>query len=174
MGWLNPDPTEATDHLLAPLREEGWAILTDRTLPRSRFYIPHVLIPPCGRGLVLPVSYRWPKRKLTVAVSGTLQCGGRSKQRVVRGAADLAKRTQTAVSRPRPKWKNLGTVPALVIHGSPLFRHRERVTCRGWPNPITVLAPEELLPALQEIPGKPDRKRAQALAERAATLLPTA
>ncbi|WP_435058435.1 hypothetical protein [Streptomyces sp. bgisy060] len=174
MWWFTPDPTETTGQLLAPLREEGWVILTDRSLPRSNHVLPHVLIPPCGRGLVVPVSYRWPKRKLTVAVGGKLKCGRRSKQHVVRWLADLAGRTQAAVSRPKPKWKDLGMVPALVVHGSPVFRHRERVECRRWPNPITVLDPETLLPAFQEIPGDPDPNRAGALAERAAFLLPEA
>ncbi|MFF3730986.1 hypothetical protein ACFYXM_11845 [Streptomyces sp. NPDC002476] len=147
-------------------------ILTGRSLPRSNQFIPHVLIPPCGRGLVVPVSYRWPKRKLTVAVDGKLMCGRRSRQHVVRGLANLASRTQRAVSRPRPKWKDLGMVPALVVHGSPIFRHRDLVECRRWPSPITVLSPEALLPALQEIPGEPDPNRAAALAERAVFLLP--
>ncbi|MFH8295060.1 hypothetical protein [Streptomyces sp. NPDC018059] len=174
MGWFTLDPAEATDQLLEPLREDGWTILSDRSLPRSNGYLPHVLVPPCGRGLVVPVSYRWPKRKLTAAVGGKLHCGARSRQHVVRGLADLAKRTQEAVSRPKPKWKDLGMVPALVVHGSRVFRHRDLVSCRGWPNPITILAPETLLPALQEIPGEPDLKRARALADRADALLPDA
>ncbi|MEJ8654663.1 hypothetical protein WKI65_43190 [Streptomyces sp. MS1.AVA.3] len=78
------------------------------------------------------------------------------------------------MSRPKPKWKGLGMVPALVIHGSPIVRHRELVECRRWHTPITVLTPEGLLPALQEIPGAPDPKLVASLAERAAFLLPEA
>ncbi|MDJ0467043.1 hypothetical protein [Streptomyces sp. H27-C3] len=172
MWWFSPDPTEATGQLLAPLRQDGWEILTDRKLPRSNIVVPHILIPPCGRGLVVPVSYRWPKGKLTVVVDGKLKCGRRSKQQAVRGLADLAGRTQAAVSRPKPKWKDLGMVPALVVHGSPIFRHRDLAECRRWPSPITVIAPEGLLTALQEIPGNPDPNRAAALTERVAVLLP--
>ncbi|MFJ4965962.1 hypothetical protein ACIP6P_26555 [Streptomyces sp. NPDC088729] len=172
MWWFSPNPTEATGQLLAPLVKDGWVILTDRKLPRSNLFIPHVLIPPCGRGLVVPVSHRWPKRNLTVVVDGKLKCGRRSMQRSVRGLAVLAGRTQTAVSRPKPKWKDLGMVPALVVHGSPIFRHRELVECRRWPRPITVVNPEGLVAALQEIPGEPDPNRVAALAERTAFLLP--
>ncbi|PZT71582.1 hypothetical protein [Streptomyces sp. AC1-42T] len=174
MWWFTPDPADATGQLLAPLRDEGWVILTDRTLPKSHIVLPQVLVPPCGRGLVVPVSHRWPKRNLTVVVGGRLKCGRRSKQAAVRRLADLARRTQRAVSRPKPKWKDLGMVPALVVHGSPIFRHRDLVECRQWPSPITVLGPDGLLPALQEIPGEPDPTRAGALAERTAFLLPEA
>ncbi|WP_181800368.1 nuclease-related domain-containing protein [Streptomyces ipomoeae] len=163
---------EATAALIDPLTEEGWYVFHNRRLGK-KWDVDHVLVPPCGTGLVVLNSKWWKRKCLTVVDgNGRLRCGEDDRTYAVDGVVREAAQAIKIVSKTRPRWKGLAVVPALVIHNSPLFRGRELVASRHWNKLIHVYGPDTLVDALRTIPGDPRPKVAHALAVRTHELLP--
>jgi hypothetical protein len=161
---------EATAALIDPLEDEGWYIFHNRRLGGGD--VDHILIPPCGTGLIVLNSKWWRKGLTVVDGKGRLLCGEDDRTKAVDGVVREAKGTLKVVSKTRPRWTGLAVVPALVIHNSRLFRGREMVRCRGWNKLVHVYGPDTLVDALRTIPGSPRPKLAYALAIRVGELLP--
>jgi len=56
--------------VLNQLRREGWGVLHDRRVPRSRANLDHVLIHPSGRFLVYVDTKAWHAAKAVIRVTG--------------------------------------------------------------------------------------------------------
>lgn len=69
--WLQGALAERrTGRLLAKLRREGWGVLHDRRVPRSRANLDHILVHPSGRFLVYVDTKAWHAAKAVIRVTG--------------------------------------------------------------------------------------------------------
>ncbi|QNJ57692.1 hypothetical protein SEA_KEANU_87 [Streptomyces phage Keanu] len=70
-SWLQGALAEwRTGRLLNQLRREGWGVLHDRRVPKSRANLDHVLVHPSGDFLVYVDTKAWHAKKAIVRVTG--------------------------------------------------------------------------------------------------------
>jgi hypothetical protein len=162
--WVLPDHVtswetggegeRATARLLEVLEPEGYRVLHDRRIPRSRANIDHVVVGPTGVWVVETKSYRGSVR----VERGEVVVGGRRKP----GFVAEVRREQAAVSAALGKRP---VAPVIVVHRAdfPLFGS---LTAGGVP----VLPPERLVEHLRRAPAAmspPDVAEALARLDRA-------
>jgi hypothetical protein len=126
-----------------------------------------VLISPCGTALVVLDTKRWHAQKPTWLVRGRVCCGTDDRHGQVEAVARYAARVAAAVGMSaRAVW------PLIVVHGSVVQGGCLRARTVGFDGPVFVLGPDWLVPTLARAPAGRDRGRADALAARAAQVLP--
>ncbi|MFF7335392.1 NERD domain-containing protein [Streptomyces sp. NPDC008150] len=130
-----------TARILAPLEAQGWLVLHDRALPRSRANVDHVAVAPGGVGVVVLDTKRWHAGFPTGLVGGRLCCGTRPKDREAVAVVGYADRIAALAGLPA------GVVaPVLVIHGSPVVGGAFMVRAAG--REVLVVGAECLVPVL--------------------------
>lgn len=155
---------EATAGLLAQLEAAGWHVRHDLALPRSRANLDHVLIAPCGTGVVVLDSKVWHRGRDTTLVRGRVHCGTQDRHQQVEKVATYARRVADAVNIPQPAVR-----PLLIVHGSPIpGGYLEAATPDG---PVYVLSPAYLIPTLSSGVREPDVWRSGGLADRVFSVL---
>ncbi|WP_435058434.1 nuclease-related domain-containing protein [Streptomyces sp. bgisy060] len=165
--WLvGAEGEAATQALIDVLLEEGWTVLHDLGLPRSKSNVDHILIPPSAEGIIVLDSKRWRANWLTSARNGRLYCGEEDRHYDAEKAAFLARFVRDVVGL-----VDLPVLPALVIHGSAVAGGHLQVAVDDWPRPLHVFGPEILLAHLRERAGTPDARRAARVAARVAQTL---
>jgi hypothetical protein len=155
-----------TARLLAPLASEGWYIRHDLSVPRRRFNLDHVLVTPCGTGMVVPDSKRWFRTWPTVVRGGRLHCGMEDRHKQVEDLVEHAEAVAAAVGVPAGR-----VMPLVVVHGSPVAGGMLRVRVAGRAEPVAVIGPELLVAALRQMGLRRDPRAARALAERVDAVL---
>lgn len=95
-SWLQGARGEyRTGRILNRLRREGWGVLHDRKIPRSRANLDHVLVHPSGRFLVYVDTKAWHAKGWQIRVTGgRLLYGPRSQAATVETVAWEASRLQ--------------------------------------------------------------------------------
>lgn len=138
---------KATAKLLKPLASEGWYIRHDLAVPRAKFNLDHLLVSPCGTGLVVPDSKAWRRNWPTTVRGGRVFCGPQDRHDQVEKVAGYAGRVAAALGLPAAS-----VVPVLVIHGSPVAGGVLRARVAGRSEPVPVLGSDLLVPALRALP----------------------
>lgn len=102
---------QRTAERLAPLLGEGWTILHDRALPRSRANVDHLAISPSGV-VILPDTKRWSARYRLHVVNG----------RLLHGTHDVTDRLNGLRHEARTVAAVLGVpvMPLVVMDGPPV------------------------------------------------------
>lgn len=100
-----------TARRLAPLSGEGWTVLHDRALPRSRANLDHLLVSPRGT-VIVPDTKRWSARYRLRVVNGRLLHGTQDVTDRLRGLRYEA----DTVSR----LLNVPAIPLVVMDGPPV------------------------------------------------------
>ena len=148
---------QLTAKLLAPLSGEGWVVLHDRALPRSRANVDHLLFSPrCV--VVLPDSKLWSARYRVRVVDGRLLHG----QLDVTSRLDGIRYEAAAVAR----LLGVPVVPLVVVHGAPV--DGGGLVLDG----IRIVPADRLLPVLRALDQVPAQRPPARLPQRAASLLP--
>lgn len=133
--WAHGAAGEAvTARLLAPLTAEGWHVLHDRALPKSRANLDTVLVTPCGTGLVVLDTKAWHRGRPTALIRGRVCCGSEDRHRQVEAVASYACRVAGVVGVPVAH-----VAPLLVVHNSPISGGHLQAQVEGWPGPVYVL-----------------------------------
>src|SRR5574341_308177 len=93
-SWLQGALGEyRTGHVLNRLKREGWGVLHDRKIPRSRANLDHVLVHPSGQFLVYVDTKAWHAKGWQIRVTGgRLMYGPRSQANTVETVAWEASR----------------------------------------------------------------------------------
>lgn len=147
-----------TAQLLAPLAQEGWYGLYDRSLPRGgKANADFVLIPPCGRLVVNVDAKLWSGRYPLHCQGGPLFHGTYDRSRTVDALLYETREIAAALS--------VRVVPVMAVHNAPVAGGRFETAG------ITVLPAAVLVPFLRSLAGPPDPYRAGALAHAAAAVL---
>jgi Nuclease-related domain len=102
---------QRTADRLAPLLGEGWTVLHDRALPRSRANVDHLAISPTGV-VILPDTKRWSARYRLRLVNGRLLHGTHD----VTSRLDGLHHEAAAVSR----LLGVPVIPLVVMDGPPV------------------------------------------------------
>ena len=147
-----------TAQLLAPLAREGWYGLYDRAIPGAdRANADHVLVPPCGRFVVLLDSKLWSAKQPVHAFDGRLQHGTEDRSgciRSVRFETDLVARAL-----------NVPVLPIIAVHNAPVAGDGFVV------DRVKVIPADRLLSVLRGVAGRRSPAAAE-LAARANAVLP--
>lgn len=108
-SWLQGARAEyRTGKLLNRMRREGWGVLHDRRVPRSRANLDHVLVHPSGEFLVYVDTKAWHAAKAIIRVTGgRLMYGPWSQSNKVETVAWEASRLREATGLP--------TVPVIAV-----------------------------------------------------------
>lgn len=110
-SWLQGARAEyRTGKLLNQLRREGWGVLHDRRVPRSRANLDHMLVHPSGELLVYVDTKAWHAAKAVIRVTGgRLMYGPWSQaQKVETVAWEAARMTEET---------GLRTLPVIAVDG---------------------------------------------------------
>ncbi|AZS06731.1 hypothetical protein HOU95_gp076 [Streptomyces phage Hiyaa] len=101
-SWLQGARAEyRTGRQLNRLKREGWGVLHDRRIPRSRANLDHVLVHPSGEFLVYVDTKAWHAKKAIVRVNqGRLMYGPWSQAQKVETVAWEASRLQELIGLP--------------------------------------------------------------------------
>jgi hypothetical protein len=158
--------------MLAPLEGVGWHVLHDRALPGCKANLDHVLVSPCGTGLVVLDTKRWHAGRPTRLIGGRVHCGLEDRQEQVEKVARYAVRVAGLLGLPVES-----VVPMLVVHASQIVSPgfpagRLEARAVAWRGVVHVLGPEWLVPTLVSSPDGRDPGRAAVLAGRVARVLP--
>lgn len=151
----------ATVALLAPLSAAGWHVRHDLRPPGGRRNYDHVLVSPCGTGVVVLDTKRWRRNWPTTVQRGRVHCGPEDRHEQIQKAADHAGQVRDYLAVP-----GLTVWPLLVIHGSPVAGGRLEARAAGWAGPVWVLGPDWLVPTLLAAPKGRDPRRAARVAAR--------
>lgn len=143
--------------LLAQLETAGWQIRHDLAVPGRRFNLDHVLVSPCGRGVVVLDTKAWHRGRPTTLIGGRVHCGQEDRHRQVVAVAEHARLVAEAVGVPRAMVQ-----PLLVVHGSPVADGYLEVPAGE--EMVFVLDPAHLVRTLNAAAGQYDAWRSQALA----------
>ncbi|MFE6412600.1 nuclease-related domain-containing protein [Streptomyces sp. NPDC057837] len=155
-----------TADLLARL-PAGWTVFHDLAVPRRRFNLDHVLIPPSGAGVIVLDSKRWHRGRPTTVVGGRLHCGQQDRHGQVEAVAGYASAVAAVLRVPAAMVE-----PLLVVHGSPVDGGGELVVrVPGWERTVLVVGTDRLLPTLLRVPGGRDPVAAGRLAARVGEVL---
>lgn len=159
----------ATRELLEPLRAAGWRILHRRALPGSSADLDHVLVSPGGTGVVIVDSKQWHFLRSTDLVGGRVHCGTEDRHDKVEQVASYARRAAVRLSLPGDAvW------PLVVVHGSPVAGGYLQARAPGFPGPVWVVSPDQMVAMLLAAGrryGRDDRA-AERLEERVAAVFP--
>lgn len=158
-----------TAAMLRPLEGYGWHVLHDRRLPGSRANLDHVLVSPGGTAVVVLDTKRWHAGRETWLVDGRVCCGQEDRHGQIEAVARYAAHVHGAVGMP-----DVVVWPLLVVHGSRVRGGCLEARAPAWPGPVWVLGPDWLVPTLASAPKTADARRAKALADRVARVLPPA
>ncbi|MEW2266934.1 nuclease-related domain-containing protein [Streptomyces sp. NPDC047868] len=186
LAWLNPRPDPrvqararrqeigdrgeaSTRAMLAPLTSAGWKILHRRALPGSPADLDHVLVSPGGTGVVIVDSKQWHAQRPTWLVQGRVHCGTEDRHGQVEQVASYARRAAERLSLPGDAvW------PLVVVHGSPVAGGYLKTMAPGFPGPVWVVSPGQMVAMLLAAGrryGRDDRA-AERLEERVAVVFP--
>ena len=132
---------EATARLLASLTREGWTVRHDLAVPYGRANLDHLLVTPCGTGVIVLDTKRWHRGQSTRLVLGRLHCGQDDRHTQVESVAGYARRVAEALDLPA-----VTVLPLLVVHGSPVAGGRLEARVDG--GRLHVLGTDWLLPTL--------------------------
>ncbi|WP_261994174.1 nuclease-related domain-containing protein [Streptomyces sp. t39] len=152
---------QATARILDQLEAEGWWVRHDLRLRGRRFNLDHVLVSPCGTGLVVVDSKHWRRGPghETALVQGRVHCGRDDRHAQVQALAGYANLVAQAVGLPAAAVR-----PLLVVHGSPVAGGWFETAVRN--ERVLVLGPDRLLTTLRSAPAGRDARAAAALAVR--------
>lgn len=158
----------ATAVRLAGLAAHGWHLRHDLALPYSRANLDHVLIAPCGTGVVVLDTKAWHRGRPTDLVGGRVHCGKEDRHKQVENVVGYARRVRKALGVPEVE-----VLPMLVVHNSVVVGGHLDVTVSGWPAPVYVLAPDWLSSTLAAATARsaPDPRAAAVLAQRVDSVL---
>lgn len=156
----------ATAALLTQLEAHGWAVRHDLRLPRSGANLDHVLVSPCGTGVVVLDTKAWDRRRETILWQGRVHCGRQDRHEQVVKVAGYAGRVHQALGL-----AGVAVWPLLVVHGSRVAGGELAARAAGWGDYVYVLGPDRLVSRLAAGAGRPDRRRAAVVAARVDTVL---
>lgn len=109
--WLQGARAEyRTGRLLNQLKREGWGVLHDRRVPRSRANLDHVLVHPSGDFLIYVDTKAWHAAKAVIRVTGG---------RLMYGPWSQATKVETVAWEASRLQENTGlrTVPLIAVDG---------------------------------------------------------
>lgn len=150
---------QRTAKLLQPLAGEGWHILHDRALPRSKANVDHVVVSPTGALLVLD-SKMWRRDWPVRLEGGRLMRGPRDETGDAEKAEAIAGRAAAALGLSAPTC-------LLVVHNAPVGGGGFHV------GDVSVIPADRLLELLRHNAyGRPDPREARRLAQLAELRLP--
>lgn len=150
---------QRTAKLLWQLTGEGWHILHDRALPRSKANVDHVLVSPAGALLVLD-SKMWRRDWPVRFEGGRLMRGPRDETGEAVKAEAIAGRAAAALGVSRPTC-------LLVVHNAPVAGGGFHV------GDVSVIPADRLLELLRlNAVGRPNPREAQRLAQLGEVRLP--
>lgn len=149
-SWLQGALAEhRTGKLLNKLKREGWGVLHDRRVPRSRANLDHVLVHPSGEFLVYVDTKAWHVKKAVIRVTGgRLMYGPWSQATRVETVAWEASRLQD--------FTGLRTIPLIAVDrgkvngDSLIFRGVRVVSTRVLVDVLTTMHPN-MLPRRDEV-----------------------
>ena len=159
----------STRAMLAPLTAAGWKILHRRALPGSPADLDHVLVSPGGTGVVIVDSKQWHAQRPTWLVRGRVHCGAEDRHHQVEQVASYAQRAAERLSLPADAvW------PLVVVHGSPVADGYLETRAPGFPGPVWVVSPGQMVAMLLKAGRKYGRNERAAceLAGRVARVFP--
>lgn len=129
--------------MLAPLTAAGWKILHRRALPGSPADLDHVLVSPGGTGVVIVDSKQWHAQRPTWLVRGRVHCGAEDRHQQVEQVASYAQRAAQRLSLPAG-----AVLPLVVVHGSPVAGGYLKARAPGFPGPVWVVSPGQMVAML--------------------------
>jgi hypothetical protein len=110
-SWLQGAKAEyRTGRLLNRLRREGWGVLHDRQIPRSRANLDHILVHPSGEFLVYIDTKAWHAAKAIIRMVGS---------RLMYGPWDQSNKVNTVVWEASRLQEVIGlpVVPVIAVDG---------------------------------------------------------
>lgn len=150
---------QMTATLIDPLSGEGWTVLHDRALPRSRANVDHLVISP-GGVVILPDSKLWSGRPgFRVRIVGGRLLHGQldvtDRLRGIRHEADTVSRVL-----------RVPVIPLVVVHGAPV--DGGELVLDG----LRIIPADRALSVLRALGRTPAQHPPRGLADRANRLLP--
>lgn len=153
-----------TNALLGALVPYGWNGWNDRALTGwHSANLDHVLIPPCGRFLVVVDTKRWDRRFPVTAKAGRLHHGEYDRHKSVTTIEGMSSTLGEQLGK-----KRVPVRMVIAVHGAPVAGGRFQLGERGG---VEVMQSDRLVPYLRSLTGRPDRARFDALAAAAGPLL---
>ncbi|MGD9486266.1 nuclease-related domain-containing protein [Streptomyces sp. TRM70308] len=145
------------------LRQEGWTVLHDRALPRSRANVDHLAISPTG-AVLLPDSKRWSARYPLSVRGGRLWHGHRDVTDRLRGLRHECAAVAAVLGVP--------VTPLIAMDGARLAGPDGRPTSHLVVDGIRIVPASRLAEVLREVGRVPGQRRPADLAEHAHRALP--
>ena len=167
---------EATIHALNPLAEDGWHILTARSVGRRNERIYHLCVPPSANIVVLLMDFPWQKGEL-VHLNGysQLTSGTATYEGVVEDLMKASDHVRHTLNK-RKLRRRLGAPSVgqvLPVHNAPVMGEHlqfKRYPAPGEEREINVVSAKVLVDKMQTTKGNVDR-RTRRRAEGIATAL---
>ncbi|MFJ5294483.1 nuclease-related domain-containing protein [Streptomyces sp. NPDC088348] len=162
---------EATVRLLRPLHRWGWlrrllgrpvwVVRHDLRLHGRHFNVDHLLVSPCGTGLVVLDTKNWRRGRggETKLVGGRVCCGTDDRHGQIEKVAEYARLVEVAVGVP-----GVSVQPLVVVHGSRIPGGHLTAPVPG--GSVLVVGTDWLVPTLAAAVRGRDPRRAAALAAR--------
>lgn len=134
---------KATARLLTRLERRGYAVLHDRSIPKSRANLDHLVIGPAGVAYIDTKAWR-SKRSTVTFEDGTLRYGSYSKTRTLDTVIWEAEQVAQALG--------CEVRPVIAVHGAKIPGPRGRLETRG----VTVVEARRLPGLLQSLDPQPE------------------
>lgn len=177
--WLSRKPTEAprwvqgaqaeerTAQVLKPLRSLGWWVGHDRSIPKSKANLDHVLIDPTGKFLVYVDTKAWHAKGAVVRLADDL--------RLMYGPWDQTPKVRTVEWEANRLHEELGlpVVPVITVDGGEVQGQRPGFIQMGGTYIISSKLLVTALSAMQSA-GTPNPRRVRQLADRINATFPSA
>lgn len=177
--WLARKPTEAprwlqgaqaeerTAQALKPLKSLGWWIGHDRSIPKSKANLDHVLIDPCGKFIVYVDTKALHAKGAVIRLDEGL--------RLMYGPWDQTSKVRTVEWEAKRLHEEIGlpVVPVISVDGGDVQGQRPGFIQMGGTYVISSKLLVTALSAMQSA-GKPDPRRVRQVADRVNTAFPSA
>lgn len=177
--WLARRPTEAsrwlqgaeaeqrTAHALKPLKALGWWVGHDRSIPKSKANLDHVLADPTGKFMVYVDTKAWHAKNAVIRLSDDL--------RLMYGPWDKTRDVRTVEWEAGRLHEELGVpvVPVITIDGGEVQGQRPGFIQMGGTYVISSKLLVTALSAMQSA-GRPDPRAVRRLADRVNATFPAA